>query len=135
MRLIWHPTRHDPAGRVHVLSRAGVIAIVAACTVLIVAGLVGEAPAAHAAGPPTTPNLQLAGNVQQVFTNIRNWLMGILSGLATVFLTLGGLRYLIGAGEPEEIHKAKTAFKAAGIGFGLAALAPLVVDILQSLVA
>jgi len=29
----------------------------------------------------------LVGSVDEVLTNIRNWLMGILAGLATVFAT------------------------------------------------
>ncbi|MBB5157418.1 hypothetical protein BJ970_004952 [Saccharopolyspora phatthalungensis] len=66
--------------------------------------------------------------------NIRNWLMGILAGLATVFLTVGGVRYVMAGGEPGEVEKAKQAFKSAGIGYGLAALAPLVVTILRGIV-
>jgi hypothetical protein len=46
--------------------------------------------------------------------------MGILAGLATVFLSIGGVRYVMGGGDPGEIEKAKTSFKAAGIGYSLA---------------
>jgi hypothetical protein len=88
-------------------------------------------PAAHA---QTTQLLALAGSVDQVLTNIRNWVMGILAGLATVFLSTGGVRYVMGGGDPGEIEKAKTSFKAAGIGYALAALAPLVVTVLQGIV-
>jgi hypothetical protein len=88
-------------------------------------------PAAHA---ETTQVLALAGSIDQVLTNIRNWVMGILAGLATVFLSIGGVRYVMGGGDPGEIEKAKTAFKAAGIGYALAALAPLVVTVLQGIV-
>jgi len=59
---------------------------------------------------------------------------GILAALATVFLTLGGVRYVLQNGDPGEVEKAKQAFKAAAIGYGLAALAPLVVTLLQSIV-
>jgi hypothetical protein len=69
-----------------------------------------------------------------VLSNIRNWVMGIVGALATVFLTLGGVRYVMGGGDPGEIEKAKTSFKAAGIGYALAALAPLVVTVLQGIV-
>lgn len=82
----------------------------------------------------TTQVLALAGSIDEVLTNIRTWVMGILAGLATVFLSIGGVRYVMGGGDPGEIEKAKTAFKAAGIGYGLAALAPLVVTVLQSIV-
>lgn len=90
-----------------------------------------SASTAHA---ETTTVLALAGSVTDVLNNVRNWLMGVLAGLATVFLSIGGVRYVMGGGDPGEIEKAKTAFKAAGIGYGLAALAPLVVTVLQGIV-
>jgi hypothetical protein len=86
--------------------------------------------AAHA----DTVVLALAGSVDQVLTNIRNWVMGILAGLATVFLSIGGVRRVMGGGDPGEQEKAKECFKAAAIGYGLAALAPLVVTVLQGIV-
>ncbi|MBV9163796.1 MAG: hypothetical protein JO281_20100 [Pseudonocardiales bacterium] len=82
----------------------------------------------------TTTVLALAGSVTDVLNNIRTWLMGILATLATVFVTIGGLRYVMAGGDPGEIAKAKTAFTSAGIGYGLAVLAPLVVTILQGIV-
>ncbi|ONH34210.1 hypothetical protein BL254_17475 [Protofrankia sp. BMG5.30] len=81
--------------------------------------------------PPPPP---VAPNPATVLTNIRNWIMGILAGLATVFLTVGGVRYILSGGEPGEVGKAKDAFKHAGWGYGLAALAPLAVEILKALV-
>lgn len=90
------------------------------------------APAHVAAGSVRV--VALAGSVEDVLNNIRNWIMGILALLATVFLTIGGLRYVLAAGDPGEVEKAKTAFKSAGIGYALAALAPLVVTVLQGIV-
>jgi hypothetical protein len=78
--------------------------------------------------------LAIAGSVTEVLNNVRNWIMGILALLATVFLSIGGVRYVMGGGDPGEVEKAKTAFKNAGWGFGLAALAPLVVEILKGIV-
>jgi type IV secretion system pilin len=105
--------------------RLVVIAEVAVLALLL------SASAAHA---ETTQVLALAGSVDEVLTNIRNWVMGILAGLATVFLSIGGVRYVMGGGDPGEIEKAKTSFKAAGMGYGLVALAPLVVTVLQGIV-
>jgi hypothetical protein len=82
----------------------------------------------------TVRTLALDASVSDLFTNIRTWLMGILAGLATVFLSIGGVRYLMAGGDPGEVEAAKRAFKSAGIGYGLAALAPLVVTILQQIV-
>ena len=76
----------------------------------------------------------LADSVTTVLNNIRNWLVGLLASLATVYLTVGGVRYLAADGDPGEVGKAKQAFKSAAWGFGLAALAPLVVEILKGIV-
>jgi hypothetical protein len=104
-------------------------------TELAVVVLLLSASAAHA---ETTHTLAAAGagldQAKTVLDNVRNWVMGILAGLATVFLSIGGVRYVMGGGDPGEIEKAKTSFKAAGIGYGLAALAPLVVTVLQGIV-
>jgi hypothetical protein len=79
-------------------------------------------------------DMALAGSVQQVLDNIRNWIIGILAGLATVFLTIGGARYVMAGGDPAEVERARAALRSAAFGYGLAALAPLVVQILKSIV-
>ncbi|MGH3784906.1 MAG: pilin [Pseudonocardiaceae bacterium] len=129
------PATHDTAApeiapapggqRRGVRHRLVVIIVVAALVLLL------SAWSAHA---QTTQVLALAGSIDQVLTNIRTWVMGILASLATVFLSIGGVRYVMGGGDPGEIEKAKTAFKSATIGYGLAALAPLVVTVLQGIV-
>ena len=68
-----------------------------------------------------------------VIGNATGWLVGILAAVATLFLTVGGVRYLMAGGDPGEMEKAKTAFKSAGLGYALAALAPVVVAILKSI--
>ncbi|MFF7250463.1 pilin [Embleya sp. NPDC008237] len=73
-------------------------------------------------------------NIPTVINNTRNWLMGILTALAILFLTIGGVRYLMAGGDPGEVEKAKTAFKAAAIGFCLAVLAPVILAVLQGIV-
>lgn len=97
---------------------------------LAVLALLASASSAHA----DTVVLAIAGSVTDVLNNIRNWIMGILAGLATVFLSIGGVRYVMGGGDPGEVEKAKTCFKSAGWGYALAALAPLVVEILKGIV-
>ena len=78
--------------------------------------------------------LALVTSVGQVLDNIRNWIIGILGGLATLFLTIGAARYLMAGGDPAEVERARAAFRSAGFGYALALLAPLVVQILKSLV-
>src|SRR5215467_4993827 len=79
----------------------------------------------------TDPN---TAKLNTIITNLTAWIVGILAGVATLFLTVGGLRYLSAGGDPAEVEKAKTALKSAAIGYGLAILAPVIVTVLRSLV-
>ncbi|WP_431937019.1 pilin [Micromonospora sp. RP3T] len=87
--------------------------------------VLGDAPA-YAAEPqePGGPE-----SIEAVINNIRFWLVGILVAVATLFLTVGGLRYLAANGDPSETEKGKLAMKSAAIGYALALLAPLFVTI------
>jgi Type IV secretion system pilin len=77
---------------------------------------------------------QVPPSLNQVLDAATGWLVGLLASLATLFLTVGGIRYMAGATDPGEVEKAKTALKAAAIGYALAALAPLAVKILKQIV-
>ncbi|MCD0450416.1 hypothetical protein LO762_14625 [Actinocorallia sp. API 0066] len=46
------------------------------------------------------PALAAAASLDQVITNMRNVVVGLLVGLATLFLTIGGFRLLIAGGMP-----------------------------------
>lgn len=69
-----------------------------------------------------------------VMGNITAWLTGLAGGLATMLAAVGGVRYMIAAGDPGEILKAKEALKYAAIGYSVAILAPVLYEILKSLV-
>ena len=83
---------------------------------------------------PLSASPLAADSISQVLHNTTLWIIGILAGLATLMLTLGGVRYLMANGDPAEVEKAKTALKSAAIGYGLAILAPVIVTVLKSLV-
>jgi len=106
-----------------VLAGAAIVAV----TVLAGPGV------AHAAadGPPV---ILAADSLEQVVNNLRNWLMAILAALATLFLTIGAVRYLAANGDPSEVEKGKTALKSAAIGYALALLAPLLISVVRGLV-
>ncbi|MEU5308824.1 pilin [Streptomyces sp. NPDC021562] len=94
------------------------------CTsVLTTCALLAEAPHAWA-----------VADIPTVINNLRNWIVGLLAALATLFLTFGGLRYLMAGGDPGEVESAKRALRAAAIGYGLAILAPVIVTVLQGIV-
>ncbi|WP_245985141.1 pilin [Streptomyces tateyamensis] len=98
-----------------------------ALTALVVVGAVQPATAqpAYLAAPPT---------IDQVLANITAWITGIVAAIATTFLTVGGLRYLLAGGDPGEVMKAKGALKGAGIGYMIAIMAPVILDVLKGLV-
>ena len=77
---------------------------------------------------PTAPTTT-ADSLQDVINNIRTWLFGILVAVATLFLTIGGLRLMWANGDPGEAEKGKAALRSAAIGYALALLAPLIVTI------
>ncbi len=77
---------------------------------------------------------QTPPSLNQVLDAATAWLVGLLASLATLFLTVGGVRYMAGATDPGEVEKAKAALKAAAVGYALAVLAPLAVKILKQIV-
>ncbi|MCP3800727.1 pilin [Allokutzneria sp. A3M-2-11 16] len=91
----------------------------------VVGGAVASAEAVAVLAQP--------GSLDQVLTNIRNYLMGILTVLATLCVTIAAIRYGTANGNVAEIDKAKLALRSAGFGYGLAVLAPLLVSILKQI--
>ncbi|WP_435209042.1 pilin [Micromonospora sp. bgisy143] len=108
-------------------------ALVLLDTAAVTAALVAVPHLAYAAEP--APVVLAAESIQQVANNIRTWLIGILVAVATLFLTVGGLRYMAANGDPGEVEKAKLALRSAAIGYALALLAPLFVTIVGAWVA
>lgn len=76
----------------------------------------------------------LAASLDQVITNLRNVIVGLLVGLATLFFTVGGVRYILAGGDTSEVEAAKKTLRYAAIGYGIAILAPILVKLLQSIV-
>jgi hypothetical protein len=127
-----HPSTHhrcQPRRRRGWLQLTVIVVAVAVLIALIATP--ATAAAAHrliAAGAPATPTLD------SVITGLRNWLVGLLAAVATLFLTIGGIRYITAGGDPMHVERAKTALKSAAIGYALAALSPLLVGVLRSVV-
>ena len=81
-----------------------------------------------------SPSALAATDVQSVIDNLKLWLMGFLASLATVFLIVGGARYVMAGGDPVRIEKAKGAIASAGLGFAFALFAPVAITIIQKIV-
>ncbi|HEX8632161.1 MAG TPA: pilin [Catenuloplanes sp.] len=88
-----------------------------------------------AAYADTTETVYLAANsLPQVITTLQTWLMGILVAVATLFLVLAGVYWATAGGEPAQVDKAKGALKNALVGYGLAVLAPVLLQVVRGIV-
>ncbi|OHV23953.1 hypothetical protein BBK14_23515 [Parafrankia soli] len=117
------------------LLRLAVGCVVVVVVLVVLSDVAGAAAVVtgQQAPPPPAP-VSTAPDLNTVLNNARNWLMGILATVATFFFTLGAARYGSANGDPGEVERAKSAFRNAAIGYGLAVLAPLVLQALRSVV-
>ena len=93
-------------------------------TLTALSNLAAVAAAQPLAAPKTIP---------QVIDGITGWIMGIIALVATMFLVIGGLRYMSAGGDPAQVEQAKGNFKSALIGYALAVLSPVVLHVLQGI--
>jgi len=90
-------------------------------------------PSPSVSSPPTITVSQANAQLRTVIANAQDWLMKIIAAVATFFLTLGGVKYMSSGGDPSEVERAKGSLKNAGIGYGLAILAPVILAVLQGI--
>jgi hypothetical protein len=126
-----HPTafhlRLLPSCAGHRLAR--LIAICMATAVLLL-----SMPTAASADPIGAYLAAPVHDLPTVITNIRNWIMGILAAVATLYLVLAGVYWATAGGDPTQVDRAKSALKSALIGYGLAVLAPVLLAVIQGIV-
>ncbi|MEU7761694.1 pilin [Micromonospora aurantiaca (nom. illeg.)] len=79
------------------------------------------------------PQPAAVNSINQVISNITGWIMGIIALVATMFLVIGGLRYMAAGGDPAQVEQAKGNFKSALVGYALAVLAPVILQVLQGI--
>jgi hypothetical protein len=88
-----------------------------------------------AANADVDATVTLAANtLPQVIANIRTFIMGILVAVATLFLVLAGVYWATAGGDPAQVDKAKSALKNALVGYGLAVLAPILLQVVRGIV-
>ena len=80
------------------------------------------------------PAALAATDLNTVIDNLKLWLAGFLASLATVFLIIGGARYVMVGGDPIKHEKAKGAISSAVLGYGFALFAPVLVTVIQQIV-
>lgn len=83
-------------------------------------GVISALAAPLAARAVTVQTYSLGGlgttNPEDVTVSIVNWILGILSLLAVIFILIGGFMWMTAAGNEEKIEKAKKILTAAIIG-------------------
>ncbi|MEV5572702.1 pilin [Spirillospora sp. NPDC052269] len=133
------PPMSSPAGRLHPRGllrsgggwlRRGLTVVLIVAVVVLVIAIAARAQVPFAPPDQDDPKAQLG----KIIDNLRTWLIGFLVGLATLMATFGGLRYLLAGGDPGEVAKAKNTLRSAAIGYGIAALAPVLVSALKKIV-
>jgi hypothetical protein len=107
--------------------------VLRAATPLAPCALIVSVPAA-AFADPTGPMYLAAKTLPQVISGLQGAIMGILAAVATLFLVLSGVYWATAGGDPAQVDKAKGAFKNALIGYGLAVLAPVLLEVVNGIV-
>ena len=82
---------------------------------------VAVAVPAYAAGP----RILAVYSLPVIIGNITAWIVGIALSVSTLIATYGFLRYILAAGDPTEIEKAKSAWSNAAKGYAGALLVPV----------
>jgi len=93
-------------------------------TLTVLSDLAAAADLQPLAAPKTIP---------QVIGGITGWIMGIIALVATLFLTVGALRYMSAGGDPAQVEQAKGNFRSALLGYALAVLSPVILQVLQGI--
>ena len=100
---------------------------------LAITALMLSVPAA-AFADPSGPVYLAANDLPTVISNLQKWVMGLLFAVATLFLILGGVYRVTAGGDPAQVEKSNTQFKNALIGYALAVLAPVLLEVVKSVV-
>ncbi|MEU8419372.1 pilin [Micromonospora sp. NPDC048835] len=96
-------------------------------------GLSLAAPAAANADPGAAVHLA-ANSLPVVIANLQAWVMGILAAIATLFLVLAGVYRATAGGDPSQVEKGNLALRNALVGYGLAVLAPILLQVVRGIV-
>ncbi|MEV4516571.1 pilin [Dactylosporangium sp. NPDC049525] len=87
-----------------------------------------------ASADPGVSVVVAANTLPVVIANLQAWAMGILASIASLFLVLGGLFRATAGGDPAQVDKANGCFKNALSGYGLAVLAPILLEVVKGIV-
>ena len=130
---MFHPSIPRSLARARARARGPVrrVGRIAAHTATVL--LMVSVPAA-AYADPSAPIAAPVHDLPTVIANLQTWVMGLLAGLATLFLVLAGLYWATAGGDPVQVEKGKQALKNALVGYGLAVLAPILLQVVKGIV-
>jgi hypothetical protein len=99
-------------------------------TLLAAGTFLASASSAYAAVTLTnpTPNITSLGSIFQIVFQV---LVGIIGGLAIIFIIIGAIRYILARGEPKATESARNTITAAIVGLVVAVLAVAIVTIVS----
>ncbi|MDT0304318.1 hypothetical protein [Streptomonospora wellingtoniae] len=117
-------TRTRPRRRGRRLRRLAVIGCTAAALLAVPAA---QALAQGGGGQGTDELVNVIGRIREV-------IIALLAALATLLLTVGGLRWLLAGGDPGEVDKARRSLMGAALGYVIALLATVLLDVLEFIV-
>ena len=72
------------------------------------------------------------GNIGDILNRIRDMLMLVIGSLALVMLTVAGIRYVMAGGDSHDVEAAKQTVKHALLGIGVAILAPVLIQLIKT---
>ncbi|MGC4755604.1 pilin [Micromonospora trifolii] len=96
-------------------------------------GLSLALPAAAYADPGGAVYLA-ANSLPVVIAKLQAWVMSILGAVATLFLVLAAVYRVTAGGDPSQVEKGKIAMRNALVGYGLAVLAPILLQVVRGIV-
>ncbi len=71
---------------------------------------------------------QINTSLSAIIQNVTNWVLGIAGAVAVLMLVIGGVRYIISAGNPTQAEGAKKTIIYALVGIAIIALSLVLVN-------
>ncbi|WP_018352011.1 pilin [Longispora albida] len=118
---------HNPSPLRRALTRATILTATATAVAVAV-------PAAAFADTGGDVVYLAAKDLPGVISSIQTWVLGILGAIVTLFIVYGGVLWATAGGDPSQVERAKGAFRNALVGFAIAILAPVFLQVVKGFV-
>jgi len=112
-------------------TKTKILALASALNLLPMVALAGSAPTPPSVNPITTNTTE--GSLVTTLTTIITWVLGFVGILAVLFLIIGGILYIVSAGNQDRVKQAKQTITYAIIGIIVVVLSYWIVKFTESL--